>query len=77
MDNIYSHLDELAETLEGELKHDIITTTIYSTDASVYKEEPVAVAWPKGVSDIRNITGRTGSEFRYYYRYLKVHEQDT
>ncbi len=30
-----------------DLKYDNITKTIYSTDASVYKEEPVAVVWPK------------------------------
>ena len=45
----------MAESLEGDLKYDKITTTIYSTDASVYKEEPVAVVWPKGASDIRKI----------------------
>ena len=42
-------------SLEGDLKYDKITTTIYSTDASVYKEEPVAVVWPKNTSDIRKI----------------------
>jgi FAD/FMN-containing dehydrogenase/Fe-S oxidoreductase len=55
MNNFISRLDKLGETIDGDLKHDKITTTIYSTDASVYKEEPVAVAWPKGVSDIRKI----------------------
>ena len=55
MDNYFSHLDILANSLEGEIKHDKITTTIYSTDASVYKEEPSAVAWPKTVEDIRKI----------------------
>ena len=55
MDTLFSRLDLLGRSLEGDLKHDIITTTIYSTDASVYKEEPVAVAWPKTPSDIRKI----------------------
>jgi FAD/FMN-containing dehydrogenase/Fe-S oxidoreductase len=55
MDAFISRLDTLGESLAGDLKHDKITTTIYSTDASVYKEEPVAVAWPKGASDIRRI----------------------
>jgi FAD/FMN-containing dehydrogenase/Fe-S oxidoreductase len=55
MDTFISRLDTLAEILDGDLKHDIITKTIYATDASVYKEEPVAVTWPKGVSDIRKI----------------------
>jgi len=55
MENYFSRLDTLGDSLEGELKHDKITTTIYSTDASVYKEEPVAVAWPKNTSDIKKI----------------------
>jgi FAD/FMN-containing dehydrogenase/Fe-S oxidoreductase len=55
MDVNLTRLDTLGDSLDGDLKHDKITTTIYSTDASVYKEEPVAVAWPKTVSDIRKI----------------------
>ena len=48
-------LDSLAEKLDGDLKYDTVTRTIYSTDASVYREMPLAVAWPKGVDDIRKI----------------------
>jgi FAD/FMN-containing dehydrogenase/Fe-S oxidoreductase len=55
MDTFIHRLEILGNNLEGELKHDKITTTIYSTDASVYKEEPVAVVWPKGASDIQKI----------------------
>jgi FAD/FMN-containing dehydrogenase/Fe-S oxidoreductase len=55
MDKFISRLDSLSEILDGELKYDKITTTIYSTDASVYKEEPLAVIWPKGASDIKKI----------------------
>ena len=55
METYLSRLDTLGKNLEGDLKHDKITTTIYSTDASVYKEEPAAVAWPKTASDIRKI----------------------
>jgi len=51
----FSNLDILEKSLEGDIKHDKITTTIYATDASVYMEEPSAVAWPKSVSDIRKI----------------------
>ena len=53
--NLFTVSIHLAESLEGDLKYDKITTTIYSTDASVYKEEPVAVAWPKSIIDIRKI----------------------
>jgi FAD/FMN-containing dehydrogenase/Fe-S oxidoreductase len=62
MDTYISRLDALGESLEGELKHDIITTTIYSTDASVYKEEPSAVVWPKTISDIRKLLHFAASE---------------
>lgn len=52
MDTFLIRLKELSESLDGELGYDGKTKTMYSTDASVYKEEPVAVAWPKGEQDI-------------------------
>ena len=55
MDPLVSKLNSLKETLEGDIKYDIITKTIYSTDASDYKEQPVAVAWPKGVLDLKRL----------------------
>jgi FAD/FMN-containing dehydrogenase/Fe-S oxidoreductase len=55
MDNIFLRLDILGKSLDGDIKYDKITTTMYATDASVYKEEPSAVAWPKSASDIRKI----------------------
>ncbi len=55
MDNFLSGLDDLSRRLDGDLKYDDITKTIYSTDASVYKEEPAAVIWPRGISDIRKV----------------------
>ncbi len=55
MDSIFTRLDALADSLAGDLKYDSISKTIYATDASVYKEEPLAVVWPKGISDIRKI----------------------
>jgi FAD/FMN-containing dehydrogenase/Fe-S oxidoreductase len=55
MNSIEKRLDELSRQLEGDIKYDRITRTIYSTDASAYKEMPVAVAWPKGASDIKLI----------------------
>jgi FAD/FMN-containing dehydrogenase/Fe-S oxidoreductase len=62
MDTIIARLDKLSEILEGDLKHDKITITIYSTDASVYKEEPLAVFWPKNASDIRKILSFAAKE---------------
>ncbi len=55
MDNILTALNELGEILEGDLRYDDITTTIYSTDASVYREKPTAVIWPKTKSDLGKI----------------------
>jgi FAD/FMN-containing dehydrogenase/Fe-S oxidoreductase len=51
----YAGLDSLSDNLEGDLKYDKITRIIYSTDASVYKEMPLAVIWPKCVSDLKKI----------------------
>lgn len=55
MDSFYSRLESLGATLEGDLKYDKVTRTIYSTDASDYKEEPAAVVWPKGASDLKKL----------------------
>jgi FAD/FMN-containing dehydrogenase/Fe-S oxidoreductase len=62
MNDFISKLESLGSSLDGDLKHDKITTTIYSTDASVYKEEPLAVAWPRGASDIRKILSFAAEE---------------
>ncbi|HBE40059.1 MAG TPA: FAD-binding oxidoreductase [Bacteroidales bacterium] len=59
---LYSKLDTLSESLEGELKYDKITRTIYSTDASVYREVPLAVAWPKNDADIKKILAFASNE---------------
>jgi FAD/FMN-containing dehydrogenase/Fe-S oxidoreductase len=48
-------LDELKQTLEGDLFTDITMRTLYATDASVYKELPLAVARPKSESDIKKL----------------------
>lgn len=47
------NLIHLQNSIKGELKLDIIHRTIYSTDASVYKEMPLAVAFPKDEEDIK------------------------
>ncbi|MGI8638083.1 MAG: FAD-binding oxidoreductase, partial [Segetibacter sp.] len=49
---------ELANTIEGELyfdesKRDNAIRMVYSTDASVYQEKPVAVSLPKNVEDVK------------------------
>ncbi len=48
-------LQQLSKSLEGTLLFDELNKTIYSTDASVYKMRPIAVAIPKTVQDIRTL----------------------
>jgi FAD/FMN-containing dehydrogenase/Fe-S oxidoreductase len=45
-------LQQLSQSLEGELFFDELHKTIYSTDASAYKIKPIAVAYPKNNADI-------------------------
>jgi len=48
-------LKELKALLDGELYFDKLTKTIYATDASVYREIPLAVAFPKTKDDIKEL----------------------
>ncbi len=50
-----SIFEALRKSLQGDLFTDIIHRTIYSTDASVYKELPLAVAYPKDSNDIKTL----------------------
>lgn len=45
-------LDQLSSSLEGELYYDDLWRTLFATDASVYRELPTAVAYPKTQQDI-------------------------
>ncbi len=49
------YLEELKNSLEGEIRVDTITRTLYSTDASMYKETPLGVVWPAGDNDLRTL----------------------
>jgi FAD/FMN-containing dehydrogenase/Fe-S oxidoreductase len=48
-------LQQLSEQLEGEFYLDNATRTLYATDASAYREMPLAVAVPKTENDIRTL----------------------
>ena len=48
-------LDKLKESLEGELRIDKLSKALYSTDASVYRKTPLAVAFPKSTADIKKL----------------------
>ena len=46
-------LQELAGKLEGELFFDTTMRILYATDASAYREMPLAVAIPKSINDLK------------------------
>jgi FAD/FMN-containing dehydrogenase/Fe-S oxidoreductase len=48
-------LKELSDQLEGELYVDDTTKILYATDASAYREIPLAIAIPKSVSDLKKL----------------------
>lgn len=48
-------LQQLKNTLEGELYFDNTMRLLYATDASAYQEMPLAVAIPKSVGDIKKL----------------------
>ena len=48
---------ELRGVLEGDLFCDALHRVIYSTDASAYREVPLAVVFPKSADDIRAVVG--------------------
>lgn len=48
-------LDQLAGKLDGALYTDKTMRTLYATDASAYREMPLAVALPKNVTDLQHL----------------------
>src|SRR5205085_5562920 len=50
-----NELKQLAQTLEGELYFDETMRILYATDASAYREMPLAVSIPKSTTDIKKL----------------------
>jgi FAD/FMN-containing dehydrogenase len=48
-------LEHLASQLEGDLHFDKRMRILYATDASAYREMPLAVAIPKTIDDLKNL----------------------
>ena len=48
-------LRQLSNDLEGELYDDLTMRILYATDASAYREMPLAVVVPKSVADIKKL----------------------
>ncbi len=55
-------LQQLARELEGELYYDKRMRILYATDASAYREMPLAVAIPRSVTDIKKLIAFARSE---------------
>jgi len=55
-------LQQLSRELEGELYDDITMRTLYATDASAYREMPLAVAVPGSVEDLKKLIHFAKSE---------------
>lgn len=53
--NIQTALKQLASQLEGDVFTDEVQRILYSTDASSYREKPLAVVIPKHAGDIKKI----------------------
>ena len=48
-------LHHLAQEIEGQLYDDKLWRSIYATDASVYREMPLAVCYPKNENDLKKL----------------------
>ncbi len=48
-------LSELSQRLKGELYFDTTMRTLYATDASAYREMPLAVAIPQDIDDLKTL----------------------
>jgi FAD/FMN-containing dehydrogenase/Fe-S oxidoreductase len=55
-------LKQLAGELEGEFYDDKTMRTLYATDASAYREMPLAVAVPRSVEDLKKLIAFARSE---------------
>src|SRR5690606_39109766 len=53
--DLLPQLNHLNSELEGDLFYDQLMRTLYATDASVYRELPLAVALPKTTDDIKKL----------------------
>ena len=53
--NVEHHLFHLSKNLKGELLYDLLSKSLYATDASVYRKIPLAVAFPKDIEDVKKL----------------------
>lgn len=53
MSDLSASLSELNRQMVGALQTDTLSKLLYATDASVYQETPLAVAFPKNIADLK------------------------
>ena len=61
--------EQLARNMEGEVMTDSLHQMIYATDASAYREIPLAVVYPRDASDVQGgikFARKTKKEFNQY-----------
>ena len=49
----FDYINELQRHFRGEIRNDLATRILYSTDASIYQIEPLGVAFPKTQEDLQ------------------------
>ncbi len=55
LQKLIHQLPRLGEQLQGKLHLDEATKLLYATDASVYREVPIAVCYPKNEADLKKL----------------------
>ncbi len=55
MNGIIKNIDNLKKSFEGEIFTDEATRLMYATDASAYREIPMAVVYPRNKKDIKQL----------------------
>ena len=70
-------LHHLAQEIEGQLYDDKLWRSIYATDASVYREMPLAVCYPKNENDLKKLikfakAQKTSTKFSKLHGYNKI-----
>ncbi|MEW5844597.1 MAG: FAD-linked oxidase C-terminal domain-containing protein [Bacteroidota bacterium] len=57
---VYNYFESLKKEFEGDILLDELSKVIYATDASVYREKPLAVVLPKTKKDVKLIIKLAG-----------------
>ena len=53
---VHNYFELLKKKFEGDILVDELSKVVYATDASVYREKPLAVVLPKTKKDVKLVT---------------------